>query len=107
MNEELSNGYLESTARAIDAECLACHNAPTKKDGKSSRRLIHTMLTTIGNQWDERGAQGTVFADALKKGCTACLADGRSRARLYSLTCGIVTRLPEHLNVSRPNKQTR
>ncbi len=104
---ELSDAYLESTARAIDAECMTCHKASTDKEGKPSRKRIHQMLSTIARQWDENGSQGTVFADALKKGCAACLADGRARARLYSLTCGIVTRLPEHLNIARPNPKAR
>lgn len=104
---ELSDAYLESTARAIDAECMSCHKASTNSEGKPVRNRIHRMLTTIGHQWDENGAQGTIFTDALKKGCAACLADGRIRARLFSLTCGIATRLPEHLSIDRPNPRPR
>ena len=107
MYKELTDEFLERTAREIDADCLACHKALTPKAGKASRSRIHKTLTTIGDQWDANGAQGTIFTDALKKGCAACLTYGRSRARLYSLTCGIATRLPEHLSIDRPNRGVR
>lgn len=101
MNEILSDDKLEAAARAIDGQCLACHQAEDAEAGEGNRQLIRTMLTDLGKQWDAIGAEGTKVTDTMKKACNFCLADGRTKFRLFSLTCGIATRLPEHLHTKR------
>lgn len=101
MNEILSDKKLEAAARAIDSQCLACHQADDAAAGEGNRQIIRTMLTDLGKQWDAVGAQGTTVMDTMKQACDFCLADGRTKFRLFSLTCGIATRLPEHLHRKR------
>lgn len=107
MSETLSDGHLEEAARAIDAQCLLCHHAEDAESGAGNRQLIRSMLTELAERWDAEGAEGTKVMNTMKQACDHCLADGRTKFRLYSLTCGIATRLPEHLHSSRPQNTDR
>lgn len=107
MTKALSNEYLQTMVSLIDAQCLMCHKASTDQNGKGNRHLIRSTLTDLGRLWDHEGAEGTNVMNTLKKACDNCLADGRVKFRLFSLTCGIATRLPEHLNHERKNNTSR
>jgi hypothetical protein len=101
MGEKLTDAYLQSVVAFIDTRCLACHRAEDDDAGSTPRAEIRDTLTLLGTQWDEQGAEGTTVTDAMKQACDYCLADNRTKLRLFSLTCGIATRLPEHLNQDR------